>query len=122
MSYIAAAQKRWPGRTVFGDGRFAVAAKDGGVVYLAVTAQQQHNIALGIENARKFDLQPTPVPELKDDWEDRRRARRKCLGVQYLRPGRNHGSLFITCSNWPRCEHKEPMLAPVPAPSIAQLE
>jgi ssDNA-binding Zn-finger/Zn-ribbon topoisomerase 1 len=46
----------------------------------------------------------------------------KCLGVQYLRKGRYAGSVFITCSNWPSCEHKEPMLAPVPAPSRAEIE
>jgi hypothetical protein len=80
VSYIVAAQKRFPNRRVIGDGRFAVSAKDGGVVYLAVTTQQQHNIALGIEGARKFDLGLDRVLDAipdRYDADERRRARRE---------------------------------------------
>ena len=80
MNYIAAAQARWPGRTIFGDGRFAVTPKDGGVVYLALTTQQARNISLGIEHPVKADLDLDRVLEgIPDryDPEERRRARRE---------------------------------------------
>jgi hypothetical protein len=79
VNYIAAAKERWPGRSVFGDGRFAVTAKDGGVVYLAVTAQQQCNIALGIERPIKVDLDLARTLEKVRDIEspEERRERRR---------------------------------------------
>jgi ssDNA-binding Zn-finger/Zn-ribbon topoisomerase 1 len=44
-----------------------------------------------------------------------------CFGVLYLRKGRYVGSMFIACSSYPDCRHREPMLAPVPAPDLAEI-
>jgi ssDNA-binding Zn-finger/Zn-ribbon topoisomerase 1 len=46
----------------------------------------------------------------------------ECEGVLYLRAGRYHGSIFIACSGFPSCKHREPMLAPVPRPSLEVIE
>jgi hypothetical protein len=46
----------------------------------------------------------------------------ECEGVLYLRAGRYHGSIFIACSGFPSCTHREPMLAPVPRPSLEVIE
>jgi ssDNA-binding Zn-finger/Zn-ribbon topoisomerase 1 len=64
---------------------------------------------------------------------DRERLRKKygaqylkdcpaCSGVLYLRKGRNVGSMFVACSSWPACSHKEPMLPRLPAPALAEIE
>lgn len=69
MSYIAAAQKRFPNCRVIGDGPFCVVAP--GVVYLSQTSAQQRNVAVSMEGAVMVDLQPTPVPSLRETAEDR---------------------------------------------------
>lgn len=46
-----------------------------------------------------------------------------CSGVLYFRKGRYVGSIFIACSGFTAgCKHREPMLAAVPAPALADIE
>jgi ssDNA-binding Zn-finger/Zn-ribbon topoisomerase 1 len=47
-----------------------------------------------------------------------------CSGVLYFRKGRHAGSMFIACSSWPSCQHREPVVASaaVPPPDLAEIE
>jgi hypothetical protein len=75
MTYLDEAKKRWPTARIIGDGRFACCAQNGALIYLAMTEDQQRSIALGVDRPVLVDLKPKFVPDLPDDWEDRRRER-----------------------------------------------
>jgi hypothetical protein len=61
---------------IHGCGRFALVNENTGQVHLYLTEDEAKRSA-PYHNSAVFDLQPTPVPDLKDDWEDRSRARRE---------------------------------------------
>jgi ssDNA-binding Zn-finger/Zn-ribbon topoisomerase 1 len=46
----------------------------------------------------------------------------ECGGVLYFRNGRNNG-MFIACSSWPRCDHREPIVPDMaaPKPDLAEI-
>jgi len=80
MTYFEEATRLWPNAKILGQGRYAVSALNGAVVYLATTEQQAHNIGLGIENPVYEDLAPKPMAKrfsnIRDnDADDRRRER-----------------------------------------------
>jgi hypothetical protein len=79
MNYAKEAAERWPRARILGtEGRYAVVACNGGVVYLAVTEEQQRSIALGVENPVLVNLHPINFDKIRDryDADDRRRERR----------------------------------------------
>ena len=69
------ARNKWPGCEILGVGRFALKSFSG-EVYLWPTREEAENWTLFYDSA-VFDLMPTPVPNIKDDWEDRQRERRE---------------------------------------------
>lgn len=85
---LLAAQK-FIGANIFGIGRWAVVACNKKAVWLTTTEQSAHAAALGSchqvtlcqANHGIFDLNPVPVPDIADDWEDRQRARREAKQV-----------------------------------------
>jgi hypothetical protein len=79
MNYAKDAAERWPTARILGtDGRFAVVAQNGAVVYLAMTESQQHAIALGVDRPVLVNLHPVDFDKIRDryDADDRRRERR----------------------------------------------
>lgn len=76
--YRTIAADRWKGVEISGHGRYAlVARKDGIAVAVFLTANEEAaKASQPFYDSVLYDLQPTPCPDLKDDWEDRRRARR----------------------------------------------
>jgi ssDNA-binding Zn-finger/Zn-ribbon topoisomerase 1 len=43
-------------------------------------------------------------------------------GILFFKNGPYPGSMFIACSNYPRCEHREAMPKPVPVPDAATVQ
>jgi hypothetical protein len=66
------ATARWSGAKVLGDdGRYAVVAQNGGVVYLAKTEQQQWSIALGVDKPELVDLMVRDIMTIVETMTDR---------------------------------------------------
>jgi Ni,Fe-hydrogenase III large subunit len=78
-NYAKEAAERWPGARILGtDGRYAVVAQNGTLVYLCMTESQQRLVALGIDNPVFANLHAVNFDKIPDryDADDRRRERR----------------------------------------------
>jgi hypothetical protein len=79
------AAQTFPGAQTVGRGQFAVVACDGKAVWLAPTEDNAHAAALGSCHLGSFcksnhsikNLKPCPVPDIRDDYEDRQWKKRQ---------------------------------------------
>jgi hypothetical protein len=77
--YHFVALEKFPGCQIHDRGRWALKSDRSADVYLYIERSQALKSA-PFYNSIVHDLQPTPCPELPDDWEDRQRARREWQG------------------------------------------
>jgi hypothetical protein len=71
VNCISEATRRWPTARIIGDGRYAVLAQNGVLVYLAKTEHQQRSIALGVDHPQFVDLVVRDIMAMVEDMPDR---------------------------------------------------
>jgi hypothetical protein len=84
-NWCVLAAQRFIGAAIHGRGQFAVVGCDGKAVFLCPTADNAHACALGSchlgsqcrANHVVKNLMPCPVPNIRDDYEDRQWEKRQ---------------------------------------------